>query len=104
VERATVKRLIAQQKIRIPTLPTILTRINVLLQDPGAGVRDFGDVMDVDLHLVCERVGEFSPEVAFGFGVVVFGRDEIDVENAGGVLHELCGVESPCVVEGEREA
>ena len=48
MQGTSVKQLLGQQKIRIPTLPTILTRINLLLQDPEAGIPDFGDVIDTD--------------------------------------------------------
>jgi len=70
VERASVKRLLDRQRIRIPTLPTILTRIDVLLQDPEAGVDAFGEVIDTDPPLAA-RVLKTANSAFYGHAETV---------------------------------
>jgi putative nucleotidyltransferase with HDIG domain len=75
VNKTSVKQLLKQQKIRIPTLPTILTRISTLLQDPEAGVTDFGQVIDTDPPLAA-RVLKTANSAFYGHAESVRSTDQ----------------------------
>ena len=67
--------LLDKQHIRIPTLPVILSRIEALLQDPGAGVHEFSQVIDKDPPIAA-RVLKTANSAFYGHAENVRSTDQ----------------------------